>query len=97
MADQQQFTSDVNLVAIDIAKEWNVALVEDTTGKRRSFKFANWPADYQAFVQFLHALPGLVRVLKFGLSGSRLSNKLFVVCFQLKFLQRLGLLYDLAP
>jgi transposase len=62
MADQQHSTPDVNLVAIDIAKEWNIALVEETTGKRRSFKFANRPADYQSFVQFLHALPGPVRV-----------------------------------
>jgi hypothetical protein len=37
------------------------------------------------------------RDLKFGLSGSRLSNQSLVVYFQIKFLQRLGLLYDLAP
>jgi transposase len=62
MADQQHSLPERNLVAIDIAKEWNIALVEEITGKRRSFKFANRPADYQAFVQFLHTLPGPVRV-----------------------------------
>ena len=41
MIDQQHSTGTTNLVAIDIAKEWNVALVQDTSGRRHRFKFAN--------------------------------------------------------
>jgi hypothetical protein len=48
----------VNLVAIDIAKEWNVALVQDRSGQRRRFKFANRFADYNEFVAYLRSLTG---------------------------------------
>jgi len=62
MIDQQHSTAASNLVAIDIAKDWNVALVQDTLGRRHRFKFANRGADHDHFVQFLHSLPGTVRI-----------------------------------
>lgn len=62
MIDQQHSTAAWNLVAIDIAKDWNVALVQDTSGRRHRFKFANRRADHDRFVQFLHALSGPVKV-----------------------------------
>jgi hypothetical protein len=37
MIDQNHFTAAPNLAAIDIAKDWNVALVQ---GRRHRFKFA---------------------------------------------------------
>ena len=62
MIDQQHSTAASNLVAIDIAKEWNIALVQETSGRRRSFKFANRLADHDDFVAFLHSLAGPVQI-----------------------------------
>ena len=61
MADCLHSTSEVNLVAIDIAKETNVVLVRDTTGRQRTYKVANRAADHDRFIAFLQALPGPVR------------------------------------
>jgi transposase len=60
MIDPLNSTTTANLVAIDIAKEWNVALIQESSGQRRSIKFANRFADYNEFVQYLHSLPGPV-------------------------------------
>jgi transposase len=62
MIDQQHSTAAINLVAIDIAKEWNVALVRDASDRRHRFKFANRRADHDCFVQFLHSLSGPVKI-----------------------------------
>jgi transposase len=62
MADHANSTSEANLVAIDIAKEWNVVLVKDSSGGKRSFKVANRAADHEQLVRFLSALPGQVRI-----------------------------------
>jgi|SRR5579883_601727 transposase len=62
MIDQQHSTAASNLAAIDIAKDWNVALVQDTSGRRHRFKFANRGADHDRFVQFLRSLSGPVRI-----------------------------------
>jgi transposase len=62
MIDQDNVTATANLVAIDIAKEWNVALVQDISGQRQRFKFANRGADHDRFVQFLHSLSGPVKI-----------------------------------
>ena len=62
MIDHSHSTAATNLVAIDVAKEWNVALVQEPFGRRRSFKFANRRADHDDFVAFLHSLDGPVQV-----------------------------------
>lgn len=62
MIDQSHSTSAANLVAIDVAKEWNVALAQEASGQRRRFKFANRYADYQELVQYLRSLTGPVTV-----------------------------------
>ena len=62
MIDQDHSTAAWNLVAIDIAKDWNVALVLDASGHRHRFKFANRRADHDCVVQFLHSLSGPVKV-----------------------------------
>lgn len=62
MIDQQHSIAATNLVAIDIAKEWNIALIQETSGRRRKFKFANRRADHDHFVAFLHSLAGPVQV-----------------------------------
>ena len=62
MIDHSHSTAATNLVAIDVAKEWNVALVQGPSGRRRSFKFANRRADHDDFVAFLHTLSGPVQV-----------------------------------
>jgi transposase len=58
MIDHPHSTAAANLVAIDIAKDWNVALIQDSSGRRQSFKFANRFADHNEFVRYLHSLPG---------------------------------------
>jgi len=58
--DHSDCTSSVNLVAIDVAKDWNVVLVQESSGNRRSFKFANRKADHDRLVAFLKTLSGPV-------------------------------------
>ena len=60
MIDQQNCTAAMNLVAIDVAKDWNVVLIQDASGQRRSSRVANRTADHDRFVEFLQALPGRV-------------------------------------
>jgi transposase len=60
--DHSDSTACVNLVAIDVAKDWNVVLVLGVAGNRRSFKVANRRADHDRFVAFLKSLPGQVRI-----------------------------------
>ena len=60
MVDQQHSTAAVNLVAIDIAKHWNVVVVQEHSGARRLFKVANSAADHDRFVTYLKRLPGRI-------------------------------------
>lgn len=62
MIDHLHSTAASNLVAIDIAKDWNVALIQETSGRRCSFKFANRSADHNDFVRYLHSLSGPVHI-----------------------------------
>jgi transposase len=62
MVDQRQSTAELNLVAIDIAKEWNVVLVQEATGARRSFKVANRRTDHDRLISYLKTLRGWVRI-----------------------------------
>jgi transposase len=56
-----QDASPASWVAIDIAKDVHVVLVESTRG-RRQFRLANRWEDVQAFLQFLRELPQPVRL-----------------------------------
>jgi hypothetical protein len=58
--DHLDSTASANLVAIDIAKDWNVVLVQETSGARRSFKVANRKPDHDRLITFLKSLPGRV-------------------------------------
>lgn len=60
MIDHLDSTVSANLVAIDIAKDWNVVLVQETTGARRSFKVANRKPDHDRLIAFLKSLSGRV-------------------------------------
>jgi transposase len=62
MTDPSHFTADINLVAIDIAKESNVVLVQEASGQKRSFKVANTAADHDQLVLYLSSLSGRTRV-----------------------------------
>lgn len=57
MIDHLDSTVSANLVAIDIAKHWNVVLMQETTGARRSFKVANRKPDHDRLIAFLKSLP----------------------------------------
>jgi transposase len=58
--DHLDSTASANLVAIDIAKDWNVVLVQETSGARRSFKVANRKPDHDRLIAFLKSLSGRV-------------------------------------
>jgi transposase len=60
--DHKDSTPELNLVAIDIAKAWNVVLIREHTAARRRFKVANTRADHDRFVVYLKGLQGRVRV-----------------------------------
>jgi transposase len=62
MTDHSNDTPELSLVAIDVAKQWNVVLVKDCSGCKRSFKVANTAADHEQLIRFLMALPGQVRI-----------------------------------
>lgn len=62
MTDHSNSKPELNLVAIDIAKHWNVVLVKDGCGCKRSFKVQNTAADHEQFLRFLTALTGPVRI-----------------------------------
>ena len=49
MTDHSHSTAEANLVAIDIGKEWNVVLVQEINGAKRTFKVANNAADLRRF------------------------------------------------
>jgi transposase len=56
VTDRLDTTATSHLVAIDVAKEWNVVLVQDRNGSRRSFKVANRRADHDRLIGFLKGL-----------------------------------------
>ena len=62
MVDRIDSTAARNLVAIDIAKDWNVVLVQERSGCRRSFKVANRVVDHDRFIAFLKSLDGPVDI-----------------------------------
>ena len=51
-----------NLVAIDIAKAWNVVLVQEASGRKRNFKVANNAADHDQLLLYLSSLTGRTRI-----------------------------------
>lgn len=53
MANQADRTPTCVLVAIDIAKQWNAALVEYPDGKRQRFQFRHAREDYDRLVKLL--------------------------------------------
>jgi transposase len=62
MASETDPIAPQTLVAIDIAKGVNVALVEHADGRQQRFRFAHQRADYDRLVAFLHARSGPCRV-----------------------------------
>jgi putative heme iron utilization protein len=60
--DHLNCTAAENLVAIDVAKDWNVVLLQDHSANRRSCKFANRKPDHDRLVAFLKGLSGAVIV-----------------------------------
>ncbi len=93
MIDQSHATAAINLVAIDIAKEWNVALAQEASGQRRHFKFANRHADYQEFVQYLRSLSGstMIGLEPTGDYHRPLANRLLREGFQVVAISSLAL------
>ena len=62
MIDHKNYSSAVSLVAIDIAKDWNVVLTQEDDDGRRTFKVPNRLADHDRLVAFMKSLAGRVRV-----------------------------------
>ncbi len=53
MTAQRECSREVALVAIDVAKAWNVVLMEKPDGKRQRFRVANTRADHDRLVELL--------------------------------------------
>ncbi len=62
MASQVDPIAPLTLVAIDIAKGVNVALVEHSDGRQQRFRFTHQRADYDRLVAFLQARSGPCRI-----------------------------------
>ena len=62
MAGREHVTTDALLVAVDVAKDWNVVLVEAPDGARRGFRVANRRADHDQFIAYLRSAGRPVRV-----------------------------------
>jgi len=62
MTTQMKTTQEITWIAIDIAKKWNIVLVEEPDGKQRHFKVANTKSDHDRFVAFLDQQPNLCKI-----------------------------------
>jgi len=62
MANQADRTPASVLVAIDIAKQWNAALIEYSDGKRQRFQFRHVREDYDRLVRLLQSTGSSCRV-----------------------------------
>ncbi len=62
MTTPQKYRSTLTLVAIDVAKVWNIVLLEEPNGKQRRFRVANTRNDHDRLVLFLRNQPGQCRV-----------------------------------
>jgi transposase len=62
MASQADPIAPPTLVAIDIAKGINVALVEHSDGRQQRFRFTHQRADYDRLVAFLQGCSGSCRI-----------------------------------
>ncbi len=62
MTDCQESVAPATWVAIDIAKDMHVVLLETASGEHRSFRVANQRTDFDRFVTLLHAEAQPVRV-----------------------------------
>lgn len=62
MTAQQKYRSGFTFVAIDVAKAWNVVLVEEPCGKQHKFRVANKLEDHDRLVMFLKNQPSPCRV-----------------------------------
>jgi transposase len=57
MTDQLQHIAYSSWVAIDIAKDSNVVMVELLDGKKRRFRMANSGKDHDRLIELIHELP----------------------------------------
>ena len=57
MTDQQKFKSYCSWIAIDIAKGFNVVMLETVDGQTRRFRMANSGKDHDRLIEVLHGLP----------------------------------------
>ena len=57
MTDQQKFKSYCSWIAIDIAKDFNVVMLETVDGQTRRFRMANSGKDHDRLIEVLHGLP----------------------------------------
>lgn len=62
MTDRVQHTSYGSWMAINIAKDFNVVMVETADGHTRRFRMANSGQDHQRIVELAHSLPQPCRI-----------------------------------
>lgn len=57
MIDHLKNKAYISWVAIDIAKDYNVVMVEFTDGKTRRFRIANFGKDHDCLIEVIRELP----------------------------------------
>ncbi|MEO8417396.1 MAG: IS110 family transposase [Methylophilaceae bacterium] len=86
MTDRVQSKAFASWIAIDIAKDFNVVMVETLDGKTRRFRMANSAMDHERLVELIRSLPQPCRI-GFEATGNyhrtlafRLASEGFDVC-----------------
>ena len=91
MANQTDRTPTCVLVAIDIAKRWNAALIEYPDGKRQRFQFQHAREDYDRLVKLLQSTGSSCRIAfePTGVYHRTLAYQLLQEGFQVRLVRRL--------
>ncbi len=61
MADIADIRTIYHWIAIDVARYWNVVLIETATGQRHRFKMSNTAQDFERLITFIRDLGGRAR------------------------------------
>jgi hypothetical protein len=61
MADIADIRTIYHWIAIDVARYWNVVLIETAAGQRHRFKMSNTAQDFERLITFVQGLGGRAR------------------------------------
>jgi transposase len=61
MADITDIRTVYHWIAIDVARYWNIVLIETASGQRHRFKMSNTAQDFERLINFIRSLGGQAR------------------------------------